>query len=394
MIPPARRVASLPPYVFLELQQWRETATAAGLDVIDLSVGNPDGEVPAAALAAFDRALREDPVVHGYPAFRGTDALRASMARWYARRFQVDLDPQSEVLPVLGSKEGIYHLLQAFLDPGDQILIPTPCYPAYFGATRLCGAQPVPVALREDRDFVLDFGDIDADRARAARALILNYPHNPTGAVAGLDHFRDAVAFAREYDLLLISDIPYSELALDEGVDPPSMLQLPGARDVTVEFQSLSKSHAMAGWRAGFAVGNADALRALARVKSNGDFGIFRAIQAAMVAALDEGESSVLANRALYRGRRDHLMAGLSRIGWSTRRPRAGMYLWTRVPPNTVSEDDREFVRAVLDRTGVLLSPGSAFGDSARGWVRISLVADAARLDEMVARIQASGILS
>lgn len=394
MIKPAERVASLPPYVFLELQQWRDAALAAGVDVIDLSVGNPDGEVPPAALDALVSAVQNEPGVHGYPAFRGTTRLLESIARWYQRRFGVTLDPAREVLPVLGSKEGIYHLLQAFLDPADRILVPTPCYPAYFGATRLCGAEPVAVPLREERDFVLDFADIDANEARSARALILNYPHNPTGAVADLDHYRDAVAFARDHDLLLISDIPYSELALEDGLVPPSLLQLPGARELTVEFQSLSKSHAMAGWRAGFAVGNADALAALARVKANGDFGMFRAIQAAVAAALDEGESSVAANRALYRGRRDHLLQRLGSIGWAARPPRAGMYLWTRVPANDTSEDDRTFVRALLDRSGVLISPGSAFGDSARGWVRISLVADSARLDEMVDRIHQSRILT
>lgn len=393
MIEPARRVATLPPYVFLELQSWRDQARSRGMDVIDLSVGNPDGEVPPAALDAFARALHEDPEVHGYPAFRGTPELRQAIVDWYRGRFGVDLDVDREVLPVLGSKEGLYHLMQAFLDPGDTILVPTPCYPAYLGAARLCGATPATIALREDRDFVLEFGDIDTDLARAARALVLNYPHNPTGAIADHDHYRDAVAFARDYDLLLISDIPYSELTLDDDVQAPSLLQQAGSRAVTVELQSLSKSHAMAGWRAGFAVGNADALSALARVKANADFGMFRAVQAAVAAALREGEASVRSNRALYRERRDRLRAGLASIGWETRSPRAGMYLWTPVPGAAGTDDDRAFVRELLDRTGVLISPGSAFGDSARGWVRLSLVADLARLDEVAHRIGRSGLL-
>ena len=393
MIQPAKRVAALPTYVFLELQQWRDDARARGVDVIDLSVGNPDGEVPPGALDTLTRVIREDPTVHGYPVFRGTDELRETIAWWYRRRFSVELDPAREILPVLGSKEGLFHLMQAFLDPGDSILIPTPCYPAYFGAARLCGAEPIAIPLREERDFVLDFADIDSDLARAARLLILNYPHNPTGAVADHDHYRDAVAFAHEYDLLLISDIPYSELALDDGLVPPSLLELDGARAVTVELQSLSKSHAMAGWRVGFAVGNADALTALARVKSNADFGIFRAIQSAVSVALREGEKSVESNRALYRGRRDRLMSGLASIGWPVRRPRAGMYLWTRVPAAAPITDDREFVRELLHRSGVLISPGSAFGESARGWVRMSLVADGSRLDEVVRRIADSGMV-
>jgi LL-diaminopimelate aminotransferase len=392
MIRPARRVASLPPYVFLELQQWRDEALARGADVIDLTVGNPDGEVPPQAIAALRDALEGEPGIHGYPPFRGTDAFRGAVARWYRRRFGVELDPAGEVLPVLGSKEGIYHLMQALLDPGDTILIPTPCYPAYFGAARLCEAEPVAIALREDRDFVLDFADIDADQARAARALILNYPHNPTGAVADLPHFRDAVAFAIDHDLLLISDIPYSELALADFI-PPSLLQVDGARSVAVEFQSLSKSHGMAGWRVGFAVGNREYLAPLGRVKANADFGMFRAIQNAAVAALDHGDSSVEANRRLYRDRRDRLRDGLARLGWSTQNPRAGMYLWSRVPDGCPIRDDRSFVKELLDRSGVLLSPGSAFGESAAGWVRISLVADGERLDEVVRRIGASGLL-
>jgi LL-diaminopimelate aminotransferase len=393
MIEPARRVADLPPYVFLELQGWRERAIARGVDVIDLSVGNPDGEVPRSALKALAVALDQDPAVHGYPAFRGTEELRDAIVTWYRTRFGVELDPDREVLPVLGSKEGLYHLMQAFLDPGDTILVPTPCYPAYLGAARLCGATPVTVALREDRDFVLDFADVPSESARAARALILNYPHNPTGAIASRDHYREAVAFARDHDLLLISDIPYSELALDDGIEPPSALQFAGARAVTVELQSLSKSHAMAGWRAGFAVGNSDALAALARVKSNGDFGIFRAIQAAMAAALREGESSVRANRRLYRERRDALRSALDAAGWPTREPRAGMYVWTRVPESSAIGDDREFVRELLDRTGVLISPGSAFGESGRGWVRFSLVTGLDRLAEAARRIGSSGLL-
>lgn len=392
MVQPARRVASLPPYVFLELAQWRDDALARGVDVIDLTVGNPDGEVPAAALDTLARSIREEPGVHGYPPFRGTDAFRQAVADWYRRRFTVQLDPRDEVLPVLGSKEGLYHLMQAFLDPGDSILVPTPCYPAYFGAARLCEAEPIAIPLREDRLFVLDFGDIDTDQARAAKALILNYPHNPTGATADRAHYRDAVAFAHDHDLILISDIPYSELAFDDFT-PPSALEIEGAKSVTVEFQSLSKSHGMAGWRAGFAVGNRDFLAALARVKANADFGMFRAIQNAVVAALEQGDAAVDANRRLYQERRDRVRDGLADIGWPAPRPRAGMYLWSRVPAGGEIQDDRAFVKELLDRTGVLISPGSAFGDSAAGWIRISLVAEFEKLEEAVRRIGKSGLL-
>lgn len=391
MRPSSRRLQSLPPYVFLELQQLRDAARAEGHDVIDLTVGNPDAPVPRQALDALVAAL-ESPGAHGYPPFRGTDAFREAVTRWYARRFDVTLDPAREVLPVLGSKEGLFHLMQAMLDPGDAVLVPTPCYPAYLGAARLCAAEPIEIPLRPENDFELRAEEIPTDAARAAAMLIVNTPHNPTGAVTPPSVLRDLVAFARDYDLLLVSDIPYSELVLDDGPPPPSLLSFPGAREVTVELQSLSKSHSMAGWRVGFAVGNADALSHLAKLKSNADFGMFRAIQDAAAAALDASEDAVAITRSTYRERRDAVCDALDTIGWPARRPRAGMYVWTRVPDGH-GDDDQAFVRELFARTNVLLSPGSGFGASGRGWVRLSLVGDTTRLQTAVARIGESGMI-
>ena len=385
------RLRALPPYVFLELQQRRDTARAAGHDVIDLTVGNPDAPLATGVREALVAAL-DAPGAHGYPPFRGTGRFREAVVDWYARRFDVVLDPGREVLPVLGSKEGLFHLMQATLDPGASVLVPTPCYPAYLGAARLCEATPIEIALRPERDFVLDLADVPRDAARAASMLIVNTPHNPTGAVIDPDTLRDVVAFAKDHDLLLVSDIPYSELVLDDGPAPPSLLSLPGARDVTVELQSLSKSHSMAGWRVGFAVGNADALAALAKLKSNVDFGMFAPIQAAAAAALDASEDAVALTRATYRERRDVVCDALESIGWPVRRPRAGMYVWTRLP-ESAGEDDDAFVRELFERTHVLLSPGRGFGASGRGWVRLSLVGPVERLHEAVRRIGDSGLV-
>jgi LL-diaminopimelate aminotransferase len=388
---PAQRLRALPPYVFLELQRRRDEARAAGHDVIDLTVGNPDAPVPDVVPRALTEALRTTGV-HGYPPFRGSERLRRSVVDWYHRRFGVDLDPTREVLPVLGSKEGLYHLMQAYLDPGSSVLVPTPCYPAYLGAARLCDAEPIEIPLRAENDFVLDLRDVPTDAARAASMLVVNSPHNPTGAVTDRARWREIVAFARDHDLLLVSDIPYSELVLDDTPPPPSVLEFPGAREIAVELQSLSKSHSMAGWRVGFAVGNAEAIGNLAKLKSNADFGMFLAVQQAAAAALDASEDTVAITRQVYRERREAVCDGLDAIGWPARRPRAGMYVWTRLPASA-GDDDQGFVRGLFERTHVLLSPGSGFGDAGRGWVRLSLVGDVPLLRRAVQRIGDSGLV-
>lgn len=392
MISPARRVQSLPAYVFLELQRLRDEAVARGVDVIDLTVGNPTAPVPLAAIRTLQESVDSDPGVHGYPPFRGTPRLRNAVASWYARRFGVKLDPEREVLPLLGSKEGLYHVMQTFLNAGDTVLVPTPCYPAYLGAARLCEAEIVEIALREEDDFVLRVDHIDAAVAKAARMLLLNYPHNPTGAVATREQLRDVVAFCRDHDILLVSDLPYSELALDEDFLPPSVLELPGAREICVEMQSLSKSHSMAGWRVGFGVGNAEVLGHLARLKSNADFGMFTAIQSAAAAALDTSEESLPLTRRTYRERRDALCPALNAVGWPVKPPRAAMYVWARLPER-FGDDDRTFVHELLERTGVLIAPGTGFGAAGRGYVRLSLVFEPARLREAAERIGRSGLV-
>lgn len=393
MIPPAKRLQSLTRYVFEELFQMKSEALAAGKEVFDLGVGNPDGRPPAHVVEALIQALHEETSnYHRYSAFNCLPELRKAIANWYERRFAVHLDPMKEVQPLVGSKEGLYHLMQAYLDTGDTILIPTPCYPAYLGAARLAEANIVEMPLIEDNDFLIRFDEIAEDDARAAKLMLMNYPNNPTGATCTLDHYRDALAFCRDFDILLVSDIAYSELSLTEDHTPSSVLELPGSREQAIEFQSLSKSHSMAGWRVGFCVGNQEAVGNLLKLKSNVDFGIFMAVQKAAEAALTGDDSAVAANRRMYRGRRDRFCNGLKALGWDVRVPEAAMYIWTRVP-EAYGQDDWRFVKELFQASGVLLSPGSGFGETGKGYVRISLIIDEAAIDTALARIKASGIL-
>lgn len=393
-IPPAQRLRRLPRYVFQELASLRAQAVEQGREVIDLTVGNPDGRAPDVAIAALTGAAA-DPTSnrHRYAPFDGSEELRRAVADWYQTRFAVPLDAAREVLPLLGSKEGLYHLMQAYVEEQDTVLIPTPCYPAYLGAARLAGAKVWELPLREEDRFLARFEEVPSDVARAAKILLLNYPHNPTGAVCGMDHYRDALAFCRDHDVLLVSDIPYSELSLEDDHLPGSVLELPGAREQAVEFQSLSKSHCMAGWRVGFCVGNAEVISNLVKLKANVDFGLFLAIQEAAVVALANAASITTEVRATYRRRRDRLCQGLSRRGWNVRVPPAGMYVWTRLPEG-FGDDDWRFVRELFARTGVLVSPGTSFGSPGRGYVRMSLVVDEAGIDRVLQAIDRSGLLA
>lgn len=388
LIPCAEQVAKLPPYVFATTARWKEEALAAGREVIDLGVGNPDGRPDPEVVAALVRAV-DDPAAncHGYSTFKGHPAFRRAAAAFYARRFGVDLDPETEVLPLIGSKEGLANLMRAYLDPGDTLILPTPCYPAYFGAARLCGAEIFEAPLRPEHGFVLRWEDIPADMARRAKMLVVNYPHNPTGAVADPAFMAAAVAWCREHRVLLVSDAAYTELGFAADAPPPSVLQVPGAKAVAVEFQSLSKSHNMAGWRTGFAVGGAEAVAVLGRVKSMVDFSLFGAVQLAAAAALAGDQQVCARNRELYRHRRDLMVDGYRALGWQVPAPPATMYVWAPVP-RAWAGDDLAFVREVFDRTGVLLSPGSAFGRHGAGWCRTSLVADDAGIARALGRLR------
>ena len=384
LIPCADRVANLPPYVFATVFRMKENALAAGREVIDLGVGNPDGRAPDNIIAALNRTLQDDSWnCHGYGTFKGLPQLRKAIAAWYLGRFSVVLDHDSEILPLIGSKEGLANLMRAYLNAGDTVIIPSPCYPAYFGAARLCEAEIYEPALTEERGFVLDFDTIDDEVAERARMLILNYPHNPTGGVCDLAFYENAVAWCRDHKILLVSDIAYSELGFSGGESPSSVFQVDGAREVAVEFQSLSKSHNMAGWRTGFAVGGAEVIANLGRVKSNVDFSLFGGIQMAAVEAVSGSQQICADNRALYEHRRDLMVEGYRALGWDVPAPPATMYIWARIP-SAWGNDDFAFITEVFEKSGVLLSPGSGFGVHGRGYARTSLVIDDARIERVM----------
>ena len=388
----ADRVANLPPYVFATVFQMKEKALQAGREVIDLGVGNPDGRAPENVITALNRAIADQTWnCHGYSTFRGLPRLREAIAAWYDNRFAVQLDAETQTLPLIGSKEGIANLMRAYLNAGDTILIPTPCYPAYFGAARLCEAEIAEIPLLEENGFRPVFADIPAELAAKSRMLLLNYPNNPTGGVCDLAFYEEAVQWCRDNEVILVSDIAYSELGFDEDNPPVSVFEVPGAMDVAVEFQSLSKSHSMAGWRVGFAVGNAEAIAALGRVKSNVDFSLFGGIQMAAVEALTGSQQICADNRKLYEDRARQLVAGYRALGWQVPMPPATMYIWARIPAG-YGDDDFRFISEVFEQTGVLLSPGSGFGVYGRGYCRTSLVVDDAGIERVLALMKKADI--
>jgi len=380
----AKRIEQLPPYLFAEISRKIAEKRAQGVDVISFGVGDPDLPTPAHIVDELERAAR-DPANHRYPETEGLPALRRAIARWYEERFGVSLDPDREVLPVIGSKEGIGHVALCFIDPGDLALVPDPSYPVYARGTFLAGGDCYFLPLTEENDFLPDLDAVPSDVARRAKVLWLNYPNNPTGAVADREFFERAAAFARRHDLAVLHDGPYSEMAFD-GYRPLSFLQAAGAREVGIEFHSFSKTYNMTGWRIGMAVGNAAMIDALMRVKSNLDSGIPQAIQRMAIAALEGPQDCIAEHTAVYQRRRDRLAAALTKIGLRVRPPRASLYLWARLPEGQTSV---EFATSLLDETGVVVTPGVGYGPSGEGYVRLSLTVPDDRLEETVRRLEA-----
>jgi LL-diaminopimelate aminotransferase len=377
----AERLNNLPTYVFATIGRRVRTLRAEGVDVIRLDIGNPDLPPPGPVVDVLDRSAR-DPHKHGYASFFGTPALRQAIADYYGRRFGVQLDPESEVLPLIGSKEGIFHLPMAFVDPGTVVLVPDPGYPAYRNAVHLVGGELYRLPLTEENAWLPDLGMIPAGVLSRARVLWLNYPNNPTTAVAPLSFLEEAVAFARAHELLLAYDNPYADVTWD-GYVAPSILQVEGAMDVAVEFNSFSKTYNMAGWRVGTMVGNREAVAALARLKTNADSGLFEPIQDAAVVALGTGGDWLDRRNGTYRERRQVVTAALDRMGFSYTPSSATLYVWARLPEGTQSID---FASALLEGAGVSISPGAAFGEHGEGCVRITLGHPTQRLAEAMER--------
>jgi len=380
----AKRIESLPPYLFAEISKKIVQKRAEGVDIISFGIGDPDLPTPEHILASL-RDAAGDPANHRYPESEGLPALRESMARWYERRFGVELDPATEILPLIGSKEGIAHIATCFIDPGDVALVPDPGYPVYAVGTMLMGGEPYYLPLTEENDFLPDLDAIPGAIAERARVLWLNYPNNPTGAVADLDFFERAVKFARSNDLAILHDGPYSEVAYD-GYQPVSFLQADGAMEVGVEFHSLSKSYNMTGWRIGMAAGNAQIIDALMRVKSNVDSGIPQAIQKMAITALEGPQDVIPEHNAIYQRRRDRLVSALRGLGLRVRPPQASLYLWARVPESMTSV---HFATRLLDEAGVVVTPGNGYGPTGEGYVRLSLTVPDEQIEEAVRRMEA-----
>jgi LL-diaminopimelate aminotransferase len=386
-IAPAERIQKLPPYVFARLDELKAKAREQGLDLIDLGMGNPDGATPQPVVEAAIKAL-QNPANHGYPPFEGTASFRRAITNWYRRRYGVDLDPDSEALPLLGSKEGLTHLAIAYINPGDLILVPSPAYPAHFRGPVIAGGKVHSLILKPENDWLIDLGAIPEDVAQSAKILYFNYPSNPTAATAPREFFEEIVAFARKYEILLVHDLCYAELAFD-GYQPTSLLEIPGAKEIGVEFHTLSKTYNMAGWRVGFVVGNRHIIQGLRTLKTNLDYGIFAALQTAAETALELPDNYLHEVQERYRTRRDFLVQGLSQLGWNLSKTKATMYLWVPCPVGVSSTD---FALNVLQQTGVVVTPGNAFGVAGEGYVRISLIADCDRLGEALHRFKQANI--
>ena len=379
----ARRIEKLPPYLFAEISRKIAEKRSQGVDVISFGVGDPDLPTPEHIVESL-REASLDAANHRYPETEGLPELRQAIAGWYERRFGVSLDPEREVLPLIGSKEGIGHIALCFIEPGDVALVPDPGYPVYAMGTLLAGGEAYYLPLREEDGFLPDLEAVPGEVLRRARVLWLNYPNNPTGAVADIAFFERAAAFAREHGLAVLHDGPYSEVAF-EGYRPPSFLEAEGAREVGIEFHSLSKSYNMTGWRIGMAVGNAEIIGALTRVKYNLDSGIPQAIQRMAIAALEGPQGCIEEHNRVYQRRRDRLVAALRGLGLRVSPPKASLYVWARVPEASTSV---EFATRLLEEAAVVVTPGIGYGPSGEGYVRLSLTIPDERLEEGVRRLE------
>ncbi len=390
VVPPVpnlcERFRSLPPYPLADVPAIKRDLLARGVDVIDLGTGDADLPPPPAAVEAVQRAAA-DPKNSRYAFQLGLVELREEIARWSKGRFGVDLDPMKEVLPLIGSKEGIFHLPFAFLERGDATIVPDPGYQAYLGGTMLAGGEPHIVPLRPENDFLVPLDEIPADVVRRARILYLNYPNNPTAASAPREYLQDAVEFCRENGIVLAYDNAYSEVAFD-GYRPPSILEIPGAREVAIEFHSLSKTYNMTGWRVGWAAGAPELIAALTRIKTFSDTGLPFILQHGAVAALRSHGEWVPGNVAVFQARRDAAVEGFRAAGFDVPTPRASMYLWVPLPEGVTSE---AFARRALLEQGVSILPGKSLGEGGEGFFRVALTCSEVRLREAAARLAKLG---
>jgi LL-diaminopimelate aminotransferase len=379
-----KRLSRLPPYLFVEINQKIAELRARGEEVISFAVGDPDLPTPSHIIERMCQAAH-NPANHRYPETAGLPELCQAIVEWYEKRFRVTLNPSKEVLPLIGSKEGIGHMALCFIEPGDLALVPDPSYPPYSLGTILAGGEPYFMPLKEENYFLPDFKIIPGEVADRAKLMWLNYPNNPTGAIASPDFFEKAVHFAQQHDLVICHDAPYTEVAFD-GYKPPSFMQIPGAKERGVEFHSLSKTYHMTGWRIGMVVGNADMVNALFKVKSNLDSGVPQAIQYAAVEALRGSQEHIDEHNTVLQRRRDRLLKVLNDIGLKARIPKATFYIWAKIPPGYTSID---FTKKLLDEAGIAVTPGIGYGKEGEGYIRFSLTISDERLEQGINRLLA-----
>lgn len=384
----AKRLEKIPPYLFAEIDRKRDEMVAKGVDIINMGVGDPDKPTPSPIVQAMHEAI-DDASTHNYPPYQGTKDFREAAVRWMERRFGVkDLNPNTEVVSSIGSKEAIHNTFLAFVEPGDYTLIPDPGYPVYRTSTIFAGGEFYTMPLLPENSFLPDLDAIPQEVARKAKLLWINYPNNPTGALANLEFFEKLVAYCKQYDILLCHDHAYSEMAYD-GYKPPSVLQVPGAKDIAIEFHSLSKSYNMTGWRVGFVVGSSHGIKGLGQVKTNVDSGVFKAIQRAAIAAYSTSEQELQAVMSVYQNRRNIIVEGLQSLGWEIEAPKATLYVWAKVPQGYTST---EFVTLLLDKCGIIVPPGNGYGAAGEGFFRIALTVADERMHEAIKRMKEAGI--
>ena len=379
----SERLKKLPPYLFIEIDKAKKKAREEGRDIIDLGIGDPDIPTPRFIIDALTKTAR-DPRNHRYPLDQGLPEFRNECAKWFQKRFGVSFDPESEIYPLIGSKEGIAHIPLAFVNPGDYVLVPDPCYPPYKSSTWFAGGEVLLMPLKAENKFLPDLKAINHAQMHRIKMIFINYPNNPTSAVCDRKFFTEVVEFAKKHNVIVCHDAAYSELGYD-GYKAPSIFEVDGARDVAIEFHSLSKTFNMTGWRLGFAVGNKDIVAGLAKVKSNIDSGCFFAIQWAGVAALKNYDRHIKSVLKIYEERRDCLVDGLNSIGWRVEKPKATFYVWTRVPSRYTSA---AFAKELLEKCDIVATPGNGFGENGEGYVRFALTVDKNRIKEAVRRIK------